>query len=205
MLYNVFRLIALLFFRFYSIMQVEGVDQLPKDKAFILAPNHFSNIDVFILLAAVKIEFYTFGKIELFHNPILKWFSIKLNAIPVNRKGFCRHAFMAATKLLQQNKNLAIFPEGQVSKDGRMGGFKLGIAKLALEINVPIIPVAIIGSNRVLPLGHIIPKPHRVFVKFGQPIYMENYEQDYDKKELKEVTERIRNEILNLINSHNPL
>jgi len=186
-------------------MRVEGDDQFPTDEAFILAPNHFSNIDVFILLAAVKIEFYTFGKIELFRNPILKLFAIKLNAIPVNRKGFCRHAFMAATTILQQNKILAIFPEGTVCKDEKMGQFKLGVAKLALETNVPIIPVAIIGSNRVLPLGNMIPRPHRVFVKFGQPIYVENYEQGYDKRKLKEVTEKLRNEVLKLINSHNPL
>lgn len=205
MLYNIVRFIARLFFLLFSRMRVEGNDQLPTNEAFIFAPNHFSNLDVFILLAAAKKEFYTLGKIEVFRNPILKWFATNLNVIPVNREGFCRHTFTAAKEILQQNKIITIFPEGTVCKDEKMGQFKLGVAKLARETNVPIIPVAIIGSNRVLPLGNMIPRPHRVVIKFGQPIYVENYEQGYDKRKLKEVTEKLRNEVLKLINSHNPL
>ena len=205
MLYKIVRLMALLFFGFFSKLRIEGNDQLPSNEAFILAPNHFSNLDVFILLAAAKREFYTLGKIEVFRNPILKWFAINLKIIPVNRTGFCRNTFMAATEILQQNKIITVFPEGTVCKDGKMGHFKHGIAKLALEAKVPIVPVAIIGSNRVLPLGRKIPRPHWVIVKFGKPIYLKNYEQDYDRKIMKDITEKLRNEVMALINSKKKL
>ena len=133
MLYKIVRLAALLFFGFFTKLRVEGHDQLPSSEAFILTPNHFSNLDVFILSAAVKKEFYTLSKKELFKNPFSRFLLTRLHGIPVNRKGFCRQTLKAALDILQQNKVLAIFPEGYVSKNGEMGRFKQGVARLALE------------------------------------------------------------------------
>ncbi|MDW7679749.1 MAG: lysophospholipid acyltransferase family protein [bacterium] len=198
-MYKIVRLIALIFFKLFSRLHVEGHDQLPENEAFILAPNHLSNLDVFILSAAVKNEFYTLSKKELFKNPFLRFLITRLNGIPVNRKGFCRQSLKAALDILQQKKAMVVFPEGYVSNNGTLGRFKQGVARLALEAKVPIIPVAIIGSNRVLPLGKRIPRPHRVIVKFGEPIYFDSYEEGYDRKIKNEVTENVRNEILELI------
>ncbi|MCK4447091.1 MAG: 1-acyl-sn-glycerol-3-phosphate acyltransferase, partial [Candidatus Marinimicrobia bacterium] len=81
--------------------------------------------------------------------------------------------------------------------DGTLGRFKQGIARFALEAKVPIIPVAIIGSNRVLPYGKKIPRPHQITVKIGKPIYFDNYyKEGYDRKIINEVTEKVRSEIL---------
>jgi len=201
MVYKIVRLIALVFFKLFSRLRVEGNNRLPANEAFILAPNHFSTLDTFILLAAVKNQYYTIGKIELFKNPVLKFFIIRLKAIPVNREGFCRQTLKVAIEILEQNKIVAIFPEGYISKDGTLGRFKQGVARLALEARVPIIPVAIIGSNRVLPLGKKIPRPHQVTVKFGEPIYFDSYVEGYNKKILKDITEKVRNEVVVLINS----
>jgi len=200
-LYKIVRLIARLFFGFFTKLRVEGHDQLPFSEAFILTPNHFSNLDVFILSAAVKKEFYTLSKNELFKNPFLRFLLTRLNGIPVNRKGFCRETLKAALDILQQKKVVTVFPEGYVSKNGTLARFKQGVARLALEAKVPIIPVAIIGSNRVLPLGKKIPVPHRVTVKFGKPIYFNRNEEGYDRKIINQVTERVRREILALLNS----
>ena len=178
---------------------MEGHDQLPFSEAFILTPNHLSNLDVFILSAAVKKEFYTLSKQELFKNPFLRFLLTRLHGIPVNRKGFCRQTLLAALDILQQKKVVVVFPEGYVSKNGTLARFKQGFVRLALEAKVPIIPVAIIGSNRVLPLGRKIPRPHQVIVKFGKPIYFESYEEGYDREITKEITENVRNEILKLI------
>ena len=203
MLYKIVRLLALLFFKLFSRLRVEGNNQLPENEAFILAPNHFSTLDAFILLAAVKNEYYTIGKMELFKNPILKFFIIRFNAIPVNREGFCRQTLKVAIEILGQNKIVAIFPEGYISKNGTLGRFKSGVARLALEAKVPVIPVAIIGSNRVLPLGKRIPRPHRVIVKFGEPIYVGNYEQGCDRKVMTDLTERVKQQIHILLNYQN--
>ncbi|MGP8330311.1 MAG: lysophospholipid acyltransferase family protein, partial [Methanosarcinaceae archaeon] len=78
MLYKIVRLLALLFFKLFSRLRVEGNNRLPANEAFILAPNHLSTLDTFILLAAVKNQYYTIGKIELFKNPVLKFFIIRL-------------------------------------------------------------------------------------------------------------------------------
>ena len=201
MLYKIVKLTAFLFFSVFSKLQTVGIDQLPVNEGHILVANHFSNLDVFILNAAVKSDFYVLAKLELFKNPVYKFFVHRFNAIPVNRKGFCHQTFKTAIEILQQDKIIAIFPEGHVSNDGTMKRFKHGAAKLALEAKVPIIPVAIIGSNHVLPYGRKIPRPHQVTVRFGKPIYFKNYEQDYDRKTMNEVTERVRNEILTMLNS----
>ena len=203
MLYKIVRLIAMIFFKLFSGLRVEGNNRLPANGAFILAPNHFSTLDAFILMAAVKYEYYTIGKIELFKNPIFKFLIIRLNAIPVNRKGFCRQTLKVAIEILGQNKIVAIFPEGYISKNGTLGRFKSGVARLALEAKVPIIPVAIVGSNRALPLGKRIPRPHRVIVKFGEPIYVDNNEQNYNRKVMAELTEKVRQQIILMLNDKN--
>lgn len=200
MLYKIVRLLALLFLKLFSRLRVEGNSLLPANEAFILAPNHLSTLDAFILLAAVKNEYYTIGKMELFKNPILKFFIIRLNAIPVNRNGFCRQTLKMAIEILRQKKIVAIFPEGYISKNGTLGRFKSGVARLAIEAKVPIIPVAIIGSNRLLPLGKKIPRPHRVIVKFGKPIYVDNYEQGSNHKLMIDLTEKVKQQIILMLN-----
>jgi len=108
-----------------------------------------------------------------------------------------------AIEILGQNKIVAIFPEGYISKNGTLGRFKSGVARLALEAKVPIIPVAIVGSNRALPLGKRIPRPHRVIVKFGEPIYVDNNEQNYNRKVMAELTEKVRQQIILMLNDKN--
>ncbi|RKZ25105.1 hypothetical protein DRQ29_06850 [bacterium] len=201
MLYKIVRLIALIFFKLFSRLRVEGNNRLPSNEAFILAPNHFSNLDVFILSAAVNREIYTLGKKELFKNRFSRFLFTGLNGISVNRKGFCRQTLKTALDILQQNKVLAVFPEGYVSGNGTLGRFKDGTAKLALDAKVPVIPVAIIGSNRLLPLGKKIPRPHRVIVKFGKPIVADF--SNSNREAIKEYTSMINNEIILLLNQGN--
>ena len=197
MFYKYVKIVSWVFFKIYSRLRIEGRNYLPQNETFILAANHFSALDAFILMAAVQQEIYTLGKKELFKNTFLRFLFTRLNGIPVNRMGFCHQTFKIVTEILQQQKIIAIFPEGYVSKNGTLGRFKQGIARFALEAKVPIIPVAIIGSNRVLPYGKKIPRPHKITVKIGKPIYFDNYYKEwYNRKIINEVTERVRNEIL---------
>jgi len=178
MLYKIVKLTSVVIFKLFSRLQVEGIEHLPVNGAYILASNHLSYLDVLILTAAVKNDFYVIAKSELFKKPVSRFIAFRLKGIPVNRIGFCHQTFRIAVKILQQNGIIAIFPEGHVSPDGTMKRFKFGAVKLAIEANVPIVPVAIIGSNYVLPYDKKLPKPHRVFVRFGQPIYMNDFNQD---------------------------
>lgn len=197
MLYKFVKIVSWVFFKIYSRLRIEECYYLPQNETFILAANHFSTLDAFILMAAVQQEIYTLGKKELFKNTFLRFLFTRLNGISVNRMGFCHQTFKIVTEILQQQKIVAIFPEGYVSKDGTLGRFKQGIARFALEAKAPIIPVVIIGSNRVLPYGKKIPRPHQITVKIGKPIYFDNYyKEGYDRKIINEVTERVRNKIL---------
>ncbi|MCK5834077.1 1-acyl-sn-glycerol-3-phosphate acyltransferase [bacterium] len=201
MLYKIVRLIALIFLKLFSRLRVEGNNRLPSNEAFILAPNHFSNLDAFILLAAVNREIYTLGKKELFKNRFSRFLFTGLNGISVNRKGVCNQTLKTALDILQRNKVLAVFPEGYVSGNGTLGHFKDGAAKLALDAKVPVIPVAIIGSNRLLPLGKKIPRPHRVIVKFGKPIVTDF--SNSNRESIEKYTSMIKNEIYLLLNQGN--
>ena len=197
MFYKFVKILSWSFFKIYSRLRIEGHNYLPQNETFILAANHFSTLDPFILMAAVQQEIYTLGKKELFNNFLLRFLLTMLNGIPVNRTGICHQTFKTVTKRLYQQKIVAIFPEGYVSKNGIIGFFKHGFAYLSLKTKVPIIPVAIIGSNHVLPYGKKFPRPYQITVKIGKPIYLDSYyDREYDLEIINKITNIVRNEIL---------
>ena len=208
MLYRLTTFILHILFSILLGLEVKRNNDLLENKGVILAANHFSVLDALILAVSYPKEIFTMGKVELFKNPISKLVMTKLNTIPVNRKGFTRESIRKMLKLLKQNKTVAIFPEGTVSPDGKLGDFKLGLAKIALEAKVPIIPVAIKGSNRVLPPGQKIPRLNKVEVEFGDFIYLDDFyygdsncKDSMNKQTLKMITQLIKFRIGKLLNT----
>lgn len=208
MLYRLTTFISRILFSILLRLEVKRNNDLLENKGVILAANHFSVLDALILAVSYPKEIFTMGKVELFKNPISKLVMTKLNTIPVNRKGFTRESIRKMLKLLKQNKTVAIFPEGTVSPDGKLGDFKLGLAKIALEAKVPIIPVAIKGSNRVLPRGQKIPRLNKVEVEFGDFIYLDDFyygdsncKDSMNKQTLKMITQLIKLRIGKLLNT----
>lgn len=199
MLYNLAKILSRLFFKSYSRLRIEGSHHLPHKQGFILAPNHFSTLDAIILTAAIKRKTFTVGKKELLKNPLFKFLFTRLLVIPVNRSGFCAQGFKVALDVLRKRKVVAVFPEGYVSRNGALGSFKRGAAKLALNAKVPLIPVAIIGSNRVLPLGNKFPRPHKLIVRIGEPIYINNFKNDDERQVVNLLTDKVRNSVLSLL------
>ena len=208
MLYRLTTFISRILFSILLRLEVKRNNDLLENKGVILAANHFSVLDALILAVSYPKEIFTMGKVELFKNPISKLVMTKLNTIPVNRKGFTRESIRKMLKLLKQNKTVAIFPEGTVSPDGKLGDFKLGLAKIALEAKVPIIPVAIKGSNRVLPRGQKIPRLNKVEVEFGDFIYLDDFyygdsncKDSMNKQTLRMITQLIKFRIGKLLNT----
>lgn len=208
MLYRLTTFISRILFSILLRLEVKRHNDLLENKGVILAANHFSVLDALILAVSYPKEIFTMSKVELFKNPISKLVMTKLNTIPVNRKGFTRESIRKMLKLLKQNKTVAIFPEGTVSPDGKLGDFKLGLAKIALEAKVPIIPVAIKGSNRVLPPGQKIPRLNKVEVEFGDFIYLDDFyygdsncKDSMNKQTLKMITQLIKLRIGKLLNT----
>lgn len=196
-------------YRFW-IGKVDGLQNIPQDKAFIIAVNHSSYFDVLIpaVLMVPKLNKKIHALSHSYYwNPLITRFFLNLwEAVPVyvekekGSKEKNKRAFSKALAYLKKNELVMIFPEGTRSKDGKLGKAYPGVAKLALESKKPVLPFGIIGAYKVLPKGKIFPRFARCEVKIGKPMSFEKYyDKKINKKILEEVTRKIMVEIAKLI------
>ncbi|MBU0629110.1 MAG: 1-acyl-sn-glycerol-3-phosphate acyltransferase [Nanoarchaeota archaeon] len=187
------------------IRKIIGIENVPKDKPFILAANHSSFLDDFaivpILVNHLNKRVHMYCNDRFYKNKImasfLRWASCIPVSIQTGNKETNKKAFELALKYLKKGEPVGIFPEGGRSHDGEMREAKTGIAKLALTAKVPILPIGIIGSHKVFPKGAKFPKFKRFEIKIGKPFYLEGNKDN--KKALKEATTLIMKEIGKLI------
>lgn len=135
-------------FRLIMDLKVEGIENFPMDGAVIVAANHVTNFDVFPLQIAIPRPLFFMAKAELFRNPLLDVLFRNLGAFPVYRGQRDEWAMHHARRVLEEKAVLGMFPEGKRSKGRGLSVGKTGAARLAIEMKVPIVPVAIIGSDR---------------------------------------------------------
>ncbi|MGM0651663.1 MAG: lysophospholipid acyltransferase family protein [Bacillota bacterium] len=185
--YNIGRFIAWVYLRLFFKIKVQGLDNIPKRKPFILCSNHINWMDPLTigttLPASYRIHFM--AKQEIFNNFITSIFFRKLGAFPVKRKNADLAAIKTAYQLLKEGQVLGLFPEGSRSKTGRLQKAYNGAALIAVRSGVPIVPIAISGPYRYF-------KPVRMFI--GEPFVLPPliYENKEDKKEhLEEMSEMI--------------
>ena len=196
--HSILRVIAIIYIR----LQAISVENIPEEGGVILAPNHPSDLDSFILGIAINRQLHTMGKEELFKKRFAGYIFRKLNAFPVKRGEVDREAVRTAIKILKEGNVIDMYPEGTVSLDGSLQEAKQGTAFIALQAEAAVVPVAIIGSFNVMSKGQRFPRPHKVILKFGKPLYFdEYYGKPYDKETLKIITDKIMNEIKALLNS----
>ena len=164
-LHSFLRLIFLLVFRW----RIKGVENVPKAGGLIVASNHLSLWDPPLIGCALptsrKIHFM--AKAELFSWPVFRWIIQELGAFPVRRGAADRNAIRTALGLVEAGGVFGIFPEGTRSKTGELGQPAPGMAMIALKAGAPIVPAAVIGTNKVFRDGHLFP---RFEVRFGKPI-----------------------------------
>jgi len=159
--------------------RVEGKDLIPKDGAVIFASNHLSFIDSIVIpIAAAPRPVHFLAKAEYFTGTGLKgWFSrtffTAVGATPVER-GVGQAAMDALDQqkeILASGAAIALHPEGTRSRDGRLYKGRTGVAYLALESGAPVVPIGLIGTDKVMPVGAKMPSfRERVVVKFGEPL-----------------------------------
>lgn len=157
--------------------KVEGLEHLPTDGPAILASNHLAVADSFYLSLVVHRRITYLAKQEYFTGTGLKgraiaWFYTVAGQVPIDRASAdsAQSALQTATGILAQGKLLGMYPEGTRSPDGRLYKGKTGLARLALQTGVPVIPVAMIGTDVVNPPGSKMWRFGRVTVKFGKPM-----------------------------------
>ncbi|MCM6773362.1 1-acyl-sn-glycerol-3-phosphate acyltransferase [Nocardia sp. CDC159] len=171
------------FMHLYNRPKVEGVENIPAEGAAILAGNHLSFTDwLFTPLMSPRRITYL-AKAEYFTTPGLKgrlqkFFFSGTGQYPIDRSGAsaAEDALETARKLLKEGRLVGLYPEGTRSPDGRLYKGKTGVARLALETGVPVIPVALIGTYEVCPPGPFRWRRQQVTVKFGKPIDFSRYE-----------------------------
>jgi 1-acyl-sn-glycerol-3-phosphate acyltransferase len=156
------------FFHVYFRMRRTGMEHIPKTGPVILAANHRSFLDPFVIGMLTRRPVYYVAKRELFENPLQAWFLNRLGAFPVERGEGDQQSMSTARAILARGDCLVIFPEGTRIRGGPLQPPKRGVGRLALETGAPIVPVAVLGTDRVR-RGPLI-KPCRVRVRCGAPL-----------------------------------
>lgn len=186
--------------------QVEGLEHIPKDGPAILASNHLSFSDSFFLPLVVPRHITFLAKAEYFNGKGIKGFFTRaffsgVGQVPIDRSGgsASENALNTALRVLSQDELLGIYPEGTRSPDGRLYRGKTGVARVALEAGVPVIPVAMIGTREIQQPGQKMPKIRRVGIKIGAPLDFSRYEgMQNDRFVLRSMTDEIMYELMEL-------
>jgi len=186
--------------------KIIGKHNIPRRGAAILASNHQSFSDSIFLPLAVPRKITFLAKSEYFTGKGIKGFFTKMffagvGQVPIDRSGgrASEAAVSTAVEILKSGKLLGIYPEGTRSPDGRLYRGRTGIIRIALEANVPIIPVALQGTFDIQPPGTIIPKIKRVTITFGEPLYLEDFQgKEKDLGALREATNLVMQRLQSL-------
>ncbi|MGH9470096.1 MAG: lysophospholipid acyltransferase family protein [Terriglobia bacterium] len=134
-------------------LQVEGLENIPRDQTVIFCANHPSAMDIPILFTCLPLQFRFVAKRSLFNVPFLGWHLWRSGHIPVERDRPHRamKSLEEAAERVRAGSSVVLFPEGHRSRQGGMGGFKSGSFYLAVKAQRPVIPITISGSREVLP------------------------------------------------------
>ncbi|MFB8378704.1 lysophospholipid acyltransferase family protein [Streptomyces rubiginosohelvolus] len=186
--------------------RIEGLENIPEDGAAIVAGNHLSFSDHFLMPAILKRRITFLAKAEYFTGPGIKGrltaaFFRSAGQIPVDRSG--KDAGQAAIReglgVLSKGELLGIYPEGTRSHDGRLYKGKVGVAVMAITAGVPVIPCAMLGTFEIQPPGQKLPKIKQVAIRFGEPLDFSRYAGMEDQKAaIRAVTDEIMYAILEL-------
>jgi 1-acyl-sn-glycerol-3-phosphate acyltransferase len=179
-------------------IQVHGVGNVDSTRAYVYMANHSSLIDTPALFGYLPYQFKIMAKKTLFYVPFMGWHLWSSGNFPIDRSNGRRTAssLRSVVEGVRHGKSLAIFPEGTRTPDGRLQPFKPGAFKIALRAGVPIVPVTIRGTFKLLPKTTLVPRPGRVDMFIGQPIDTASYTDE----QVPELMERTRTAIqMNLV------
>ena len=177
-----------------------GLENIPTDGPAVIAANHQSFLDDLLLpLVVPKRKVVFLAKAEYFDKWYLRWFFKGANVIPVRResRSAAEDALRAGVRALREGRLVGIFPEGTRSPDGRLYRGKTGVARMALEARVPVIPAALVGTFELMPYDRKIPKPGPVELRIGKPLRFDrHYDTPADRFVLRSVTDELMYEIM---------
>jgi 1-acyl-sn-glycerol-3-phosphate acyltransferase len=186
--------------------RIEGLERIPEEGAAIVAGNHLSFSDHFLMPAILRRRITFLAKAEYFTGPGLKGrltaaFFRSIGQIPVDRsgRGAGRAAVEEGVRVLRRGELLGIYPEGTRSHDGRLYKGRVGVAAMALRTGVPVVPCAMLGTFELQPPGRRLPRLGRVTIRFGEPLDFSRFAgMEEERTVLRAATDEIMNAILRL-------
>jgi long-chain acyl-CoA synthetase len=190
------KLLLSIMFKLYGRISVSGLENLPAKGPYIIAPNHLSLVDAPSIMAVIPwrigSQAFFLGATEYFGSPVMSKIAKVIQVIPVDMDTRLYGALQLSAYVLRQRKILCIFPEGTRSRDGSIKEFKKGVGIIAKELRVPLIPVAINGTYEMMASGKLFPRPAKVTVSIGKPLYPGD--KDYD-----EIVKSLYEEVVKLL------
>lgn len=161
-------------------IHVKGLDNIKREHIQILASNHSSHFDIFVLSALSPVKFGWVSKAEIFKIPFLGWHMKAQGYISIERSNpdKARESLNLAAESIRAGKRIALFPEGTRSRGEELLPFKKGLFHLCLKTGVPIVPMYMHGTHSVLPAHTLIVRPGDVYVTVGKELPTSDYGPD---------------------------
>jgi len=182
---------------------ITGLENIPKEGGVILASNHLSFIDSVFLPLVIDRRIYFLAKSDYFTGKGLKNWAVKhfllgTGMIPIDRSGgkASEASLNTGLAVISRGDVLGIYPEGTRSPDGKLYRGRTGVARMILEGHVPVVPVAMMDTEKVMPIGSKIPKVRRIGVVIGKPLDFTRFEGlEGDRFILRSITDEIMYEL----------
>ena len=178
--------------------QVKGRQNIPSQGSLLIVANHLNLIAPPLLAVSLSREVIFMAKKELFYFRVFGYFMRGFGAFPVHRGQLDRQALRQANQILAQGQALVMFPEGMRGKKGRLQRAFPGSALIALRSGVPILPVGIIGTEKIKGVAWLLRRP-QVTVNIGRPFYLPLVSGKLTKERLTELTNYIMGRIAGLL------
>ena len=185
---------------------VSGVEHIPRHGPCLLAANHASFMDAFVVAGivpyAVFERLFFLGWEPYFRSHFTAWFAGGAHIIAVDAEKHLVKAMKTTAALLRGGKLVVIFPEGRRTLDGSLSPFRNGIGVLAAELGVPVVPVWITGTYQAWPVGRLLPRPGKVSISFGPPVGIDTQDREAWRSQGRDeyacATQRIREAVVEL-------
>jgi len=190
----------LFYYLFFIPLRVDGLENIKKGQSYVIAPNHQSYWDAFLIYGFIGIKFKWMMKKELGKIPFVGWACKMSGCILIDRssRGSGIESIRKAESKLKNGMSVVIFPEGTRSHDGNMGKFKRGAFLISEELHLPILPVTIDGNYDVMSRHAWHVTWHPVHMTIHEPVWPRS-DKDTDEAQLKAIMSQTSDEVFNTI------
>ena len=193
--WSCFRMMYAGYFRW----RVFNAERVPLKGGVIIASNHASFLDPPLVGSGLKRDINYLARESLFRYPGIGALLRSWNAVPVDRDGGGAKGLKIILNRLLDGNGIILFPEGTRTLDGKLQPAQSGIGLIVIKSTAPVVPVRVFGTFEAYGKNHKFPRPHRVMVKYGQPMNFEKLRaeaQTCDKMRLKEIYQQVADEIM---------